>query len=230
MIHLATHKNGGLYEWATRDFHLEWRRRFNVDRIWRLAEHDRRDLDDDGDDRALCLLSFCHDAGLEVGCGLRRTVEGGPLSDVLPHLIAGHEPSLQEGVRDRGSHRHIGFVDRPLLGHLRRYSGLRIGPVGLSATHGEDGVTVEFEIGVTTKDLQDTRCQRKIPARQLVEAPEWTPLGTPVIGLAEALAVLTQGEDDERAPFSEAACVAPERTVHFSDLDGLMTRPLARAV
>ena len=262
MIHLVTHKNRRLYEREMRDFHSERRQQFIVERGWRLAERDGGEFDDYDDDQALYLLGFSPDGGLEVGCRLRPTVDGGVLPDVFPHLIADHEPSLhtqgvyectryfstarargrrgfearsrlhiamQECVRDRSGHRLLGFVDLPLLTHLRRYSGLRIRPVGLPAAYGEDGVTVAFEIGVTTEDLQDTRRRLEIPTRQLFEAPEWTPTGTPVIALAQALAVLTEGEEDERARFSEAARLASERIVHHPDVDGLMTRLLARA-
>ena len=82
MIHLVTHKNRGLYEREMRDFHLERRQQFIVERGWRLAERDGGEFDDYDDDRALYLFGFSHEENWrwDVACGLPPTVACCPTS------------------------------------------------------------------------------------------------------------------------------------------------------
>ncbi len=80
--------------------------------------------------------------------------------------------AMVELVRDLGGHRLLGFVDLPLLSHLRRFSGLRIRPVGLPAPY-DGGVTIAFEIGVEEEDLQTTRSLLQFRPGNCL----WRPLG-----------------------------------------------------
>lgn len=137
--------------------------------------------------------------------------------------------AMQECVQDRKGHRLLGFVDLPLLTHLRRYSGLRIRPIGLPATYGADGVTIAFEIGVTAEDLLQTRRALEIPTRQLFEAPAWLPTGTNVIALAHATAVLIEAEAQDRDRLCTLARDVAGRIVHQPDVEALMTRMVAKA-
>ena len=52
--------------------------------------------------------------------------------------------AMLELVQDLDGKRLLGFVDLPLLTHLRRFSGLRIHPVGFPTPY-EGGVTIAFE-------------------------------------------------------------------------------------
>lgn len=109
--------------------------------------------------------------------------------------------AMVEHVRDEGGDRLLGFVDLPYLAHLRRFSGLRIRPVGLPADYGDGeagGTTIAFEIGVTPADLEDTRRRLRLPARQLFVAPAWLPEGTDVLTLERSARVLLCGPEAAR--------------------------------
>lgn len=116
--------------------------------------------------------------------------------------------AMIEHVRDRGGDRLLGFVDLPFLTHLRRFSGLRIRPVGLPATYGEGvagGVTIAFEIGVAETDLLETRERLRLPERQLFSAPAWLPAGTDVLTLERAARVLLAGGEAARRELGQQA-------------------------
>lgn len=130
--------------------------------------------------------------------------------------------AMVEFMRDVGGDRLLGFVDLPLLTHLRRFSGLRIRPVGLPAGYAEGGVTVAFEIGVAEADLHDTRRRLRIATRQLFAAPAWLPDGTDVLALERSARVLLNGSAAERRRFADAARRAACRVVLQPDLDGLL--------
>lgn len=137
--------------------------------------------------------------------------------------------AMVEAVRDRGGHRLLGFADLPLLTHLRRFSGLRIRPVGLPAPYDETGaVTVAFEIGVKPDDLQETRRRLEIPTRQLFEAPGWLPEGFDIVALEQATSALVEADDEPRQTLKRAARNA-SRVVHHADVDAVMARISARA-
>ena len=137
--------------------------------------------------------------------------------------------AMVEAIRDRGGQRLLGFADLPLLTHLRRFSGLRIRPVGLPAPYDDGGnVTVAFEIGVEDADLQETRQRLEIPTRQLFEAPAWLPEGLDVIALAQATAALVGAEDGPRLALKRVAKVS-SRVVHHADVEAVMARIAGRA-
>jgi acyl-homoserine lactone synthase len=98
--------------------------------------------------------------------------------------------SLIEAVRDLGGQRLIGLADLDLLTHLRRFSGLRLRPLGLPAPYDEGGVTIAFEIGVASQDLDYARAMLQIPHRQLFVAPDWLPTGVDVLALERSTRVL----------------------------------------
>lgn len=106
--------------------------------------------------------------------------------------------AMVEHVRDRGGDRLLGFVDLPLLTHLRRFSGLRIRPVGLPAPY-EGGDTIAFEIGVTAEDLAATRERLQLPRRQLFAAPDWLPSGVDVFDLERSMRLLLAAPEVHRA-------------------------------
>lgn len=137
--------------------------------------------------------------------------------------------SMQECVRDRGGHRLLGFVDLSLLAHLRRFSGLRIRPIGLPAPYGEDGTTIAFEIGVGEVDLMETRRRLEMPARQLFEAPPWLPKGSDVLAMAQATAVFMQAQSPNRRRLTDFARRVSSRVTPRPDIDGLMARLSAQA-
>ena len=132
--------------------------------------------------------------------------------------------AMVEAVRDRGGRRLLGFADLLLLTHLRRFSGLRLKPIGLPFPYDEEGnVTVAFEIGVSQGDLEETRRRLEIPTRQLFEAPAWLPETVDVIALEQAAATLIEADASARATLREVARRA-SRVRHQPDVEGVMSR------
>ena len=132
--------------------------------------------------------------------------------------------AMIEHVRDQGGDRLLGFVDLPFLTHLRRFSGLRIRPVGLPADYGEGeagGTTIAFEIGVAHADLDATRARLHIPTRQLFAAPPWLPAGVDVHTLERSTRVLLDAPDALRGELEDTAARLA-RAVGGADLDRVL--------
>ena len=102
--------------------------------------------------------------------------------------------ALIEHMIDVGGDRLVGFVDLPLLTHLRRFSGLRIRPIGLPSAYDGGAMTIAFEIGVTAADLVETRQKLSQRGRQLFVAPPWIEGSTDPHDLASAVAGLASPE------------------------------------
>ncbi len=136
--------------------------------------------------------------------------------------------AMLELVRDLGGHRLLGFVDLAFLTHLRRFSGLRIRPVGLPAAY-EAGVTVAFEIGVEDDDLWTARNLLQIPTRQLFVAPAWLPAGTDVLSLAQAVTVLLNAPEEEREALVSTVRRTVPSVVFQPDVNQLTAELAARA-
>lgn len=133
--------------------------------------------------------------------------------------------AMVERVRDQDGDRLLGFVDLPFLTHLRRFSGLRIRPVGLPAEYGDEpsgGTTIAFEIGVSEVDLAATRQRLRLPTRQLFVAPAWLPAGTDVLTLERSARVLLAGPEDARRELFDRAAVLAGRAVGQPDAEELM--------
>ena len=138
--------------------------------------------------------------------------------------------AMIELVRDLGGHRLLGFVDLPLLTHLRRFSGLRIRPVGLPSAYDNDGgVTIAFEIGVNDDDLRTTRSLLQIPSRQLFIAPAWLPSGTDVLSLAQAATVLVSAPPEDRRALVATVRRTVPSVVFQPDVNKLMATLAAEA-
>ncbi len=120
--------------------------------------------------------------------------------------------AMIEHVRDRGGHRLLGFVDLPLLTHLRRFSGLALRPVGLPAPYGDDQFTIAFEIGVSEADLAQTRDRLGVTGRRLLEADPWSDPDFDPHLWEKAILGMTPSAESARsiAPPAEPAS-APER-------------------
>ena len=137
--------------------------------------------------------------------------------------------AMVEHVRDQGGLRLLGFVDLPYLTHLRRFSGLRIRPVGLPADYGEGeagGTTIAFEIGVTAEDLRATRERLRIPTRQLFVAPAWLPEDADVLTLERSARVLLAAPEaapaDARRRLAEQTAALAGEVVHHPDVATVM--------
>jgi acyl-homoserine lactone synthase len=136
--------------------------------------------------------------------------------------------AMLELMRDQDGRRLLGFVDLPLLTHLRRFSGLRIHPVGFPTPYDDGGVTIAFEIGVEAEDLLATRRKLAIPTRQLFVAPSWLPPGADVLALAQTTATLLNASEERRSALKTLAREAVREVVFQPDVEGLMAE-LARA-
>ena len=132
--------------------------------------------------------------------------------------------AMIEAVQDRGGDRLLGFVDLPLLTHLRRFSGLRIRPVGLPADYDEGGVTIAFEIGVSAEDLAVTRRKLELFGRQLFVAPQWLPEGIDVHALEQITAVLAAGDEDAAVSVRSLAAGRLQGLSPQVDVDVLKSR------
>ena len=138
-----------------------------------------------------------------------------------PHLRGAAGQSLRsdlhvamiEHVRDRGGHRLLGFVDLPLLTHLRRFSGLNLRPVGLPAPYGDDQFTIAFEIGVGEADLAQTRERLGVTGRRLLEADAAVgPDFDPHLWEATMVRMLALSESEQSiGPVANAQALAPTR-------------------
>lgn len=93
-----------------------------------------------------------------------------------------------------GAKRLLGFVDLPLLAHLRRYSGLSLRIVGDPQPYAEDGVAVAFAISVAADDLLRARSRLGRAGRDLFDAPTWLPQNVDPSALADAVDVLINAD------------------------------------
>lgn len=110
--------------------------------------------------------------------------------------------ALLELMGELKATRLLGFVDLPMLAHLRRYSGLRLRPVGEPHPYAEGGVTVAFELGVAADDLALARARLALPGRQLLQAPAWLPPSVNPQILGCALDVWSDGASGRAARLS----------------------------
>lgn len=135
--------------------------------------------------------------------------------------------AMVEHVQDLGGERLLGFVDLPFLAHLRRFSGLRIRPVGLPSPY-EDGDTIAFEIGVTAQDLAETRRRLQLPGRQLFIAPPWLPAGADIFALENSVRLLLSAPGPDRSRLDARVRALADRFAAPADPDAVL-EALARA-
>jgi len=130
--------------------------------------------------------------------------------------------AMVEHVRDLAGCRLLGFVDLPLLTHLRRFSGLRIRPVGFPATY--DG---------GHNRLRDRRHRRglgrhvrapAVAAPAAVRRLAWLPCGVDVFDLERSVRLLLAAPEVHRAALDGRAADGLEP----ADPDGVW-QALARA-
>ncbi len=91
--------------------------------------------------------------------------------------------ALVEYARDQGARRLLGLTDARFLPYLQETSGLRLRPLGPAMPDG-DGETIGFEIGITHRDIEETRRRLGLPDRQLhflrpASVPTTTPAAVP---------------------------------------------------
>jgi acyl-homoserine lactone synthase len=130
--------------------------------------------------------------------------------------------ALIEAVQDLNGQRLIGLVDLDLLTHLRRFSGLRLRPLGLPAPYDEGGVTIAFEIGVTSQDLEHARKVLQIAHRQLFVAPNWLPAGVDVLAIERSTSVLLAAPEPQRRDLTDRAARVAADIVYQPDIAALM--------
>ncbi|MGC1301716.1 MAG: acyl-homoserine-lactone synthase [Caulobacteraceae bacterium] len=130
--------------------------------------------------------------------------------------------ALIETVRHLNGRRLLGLVDLDLMTHLRRFSGLRLRPIGLPAAYDEGGVTIAFEIGVCANDLAHAQTVLQIRHRQLFIAPEWLPSNVDVLAIERATSVVLAAPDTDRRAFSDRVARLAEAIVYHPDVEALM--------
>jgi len=253
MIHLINSSNQHLYGRELDEFHRERHRQFVIERGWPLLSVDGGEYDDYDDDNALYLVGLGCRIRTTAQGGVLPDVFPHLIADSEPSVKEpgtfectryfstssargrrGFEArsklhlAMIELVRDMGGHRLLGFVDLSLLTHLRRFSGLRIRPVGLPAPY-DGGVTIAFEIGVEEDDLRTTRSLLQIPTRQLFVAPAWLPSGTDVLSLAQAVTVMVSGHSEQKRVLVSTVRETVPSVVFQPDVDKLMVSLAALA-
>lgn len=110
--------------------------------------------------------------------------------------------AMLEVMLERGARRLIGFMDVEFIPYFRRFSGLRLRPLGVPAPY-DQGMTLAFELGVTAQDLVNARNALRIRARQLFEAPSWLPSLADPIALARTTEVLINADEDLRRELAQ---------------------------
>ena len=104
-----------------------------------------------------------------------------------------------------GAERLVGFVDVAMLAHLRRYSGLRLRTQGDAQPYAEGGISVAFEIGVSSADLDRARERLGLPGRQLFDAPAWLAPDIDPAPIAQAMDVFCNDAAPQIAQLSALA-------------------------
>lgn len=137
--------------------------------------------------------------------------------------------SLIEAMMDFAGDRLIGLADLDLLTHLRRFSGLRLRPLGLPAPYGEDGTVIGFEIGVTPDDLEHAKRVLQIGDRQLFIAPTWLPLGSDMMAIEHAVAVVLAAPEGKRRRLRERVARVAADIVYQPDVKAVMAGVAAAA-
>lgn len=110
--------------------------------------------------------------------------------------------AMIEVMRDFRAKRLFGFMDLEFIPYFRRFSGLKLRPVGMPAAY-DQGTTLAFEIGVSDEDLQFARTALRIQGRQLFEAPSWLPAQADPIALAHATEIMINAEPQLRRDMAE---------------------------
>lgn len=113
--------------------------------------------------------------------------------------------AMVELMHARGGQRLVGFVDLPMLGHLRRYGGLRLRVLGHPQPYADDKVAVAFEIGCSADDLEAARRRLGLLGRQLFDAPAWLDAAVDAQALAQALDVYCNGDASQISQLSTLA-------------------------
>jgi N-acyl-L-homoserine lactone synthetase len=130
--------------------------------------------------------------------------------------------AMVEAMQDLGADRLVGLADLELLTHLRRFSGLRLRPIGLPCPYDDGGTVIAFEIGIGPDDLAHAKRVLQIGHRQLFIAPPWLPPGSDVLAMERAVAVLLAAGEAERAALRDRVSRVAEAIVYHSDVKAVM--------
>jgi acyl-homoserine lactone synthase len=136
--------------------------------------------------------------------------------------------AMLEVMLDRGAQRLIGFMDVEFIPYFRRFSGLRLRPLGMPAPY-DQGMTLAFELGVTHQDLAHARAALRIHSRQLFEAPSWLPRQADPIALARATELLIAAEPDLRRRVAEDVRERAQSITVQDDVPGVIAELAKRA-
>jgi acyl-homoserine lactone synthase len=105
--------------------------------------------------------------------------------------------AMLEAMLDCRASRLFGFMDVEFIPYFRRFSGLRLRPIGMPAPY-DQGTTLAFELGVQQADLMRARQALQIGSRQLFEAPTWLPKEADPIALAQTTELLINAAPQSR--------------------------------
>lgn len=128
--------------------------------------------------------------------------------------------ALLELMQAHGAERLVGFVDLPVLNHLRRYSGLNLRVVGEPQLYSPDAAAIAFEIGFQSEDLEAARLRLALAGRQLFDAPAWLTPNVDTQALADVVDIYCRGEAEQVSQISGLTALLSEqlRAANQADL------------
>lgn len=129
--------------------------------------------------------------------------------------------AMIEVMRDAHAKRLFGFMDLEFIPYFRRFSGLKLRPIGMPAPY-DQGITLAFEIGVSGEDLDFARSALRIGGRQLFEAPSWLPKDADPIALARATEILVNAEPQLRRDMAETVRRTSEQVQVQDDITSVI--------
>jgi acyl-homoserine lactone synthase len=227
MIHLIHARNRHLYASALAGMHAQRRDHFIGERGWPLQERDGGEYDDaeaaylvgfsqEGEVavsvrfRTTWPTSLIGDLFPHLVAPTEEPVKGPGMYEASRYCAAkpfrGERGFTQrsklhiamlEAMLDCRARRLIGFMDVEFIPYFRRFSGLRLRPIGLPEPY-DQGTTLAFELGVQAADLAQARQALQIGHRQLFEAPPWLPEEADPIALAQTAELLINAAPQSR--------------------------------
>lgn len=133
-----------------------------------------------------------------------------------------------ELMRDLGARRLLGFMDFEFIPYFRKFSGMRLRPIGLPQPY-DDGVTLAFEIGVGEQDLSFAQSTLRLAGRQLFEAPSWLPSQADPQALAQTTEILINADAEIRRSVLDTVREQSTRLAQDEDIPGLIAELSKRA-
>lgn len=133
-----------------------------------------------------------------------------------------------ELMNDLKARRLLGFMDLDFIPYFRKFSGMRLRPIGIPQAY-DEGVTLAFDIGVGPEDLAFAQSTLRIGTRQLFEAPAWLPSQADPLALAATTEILINADPDVRRHVAATVREQAANLAQREDIPALMAELAKRA-